>query len=89
MSVSMEVVQGMMAELPKQNAENLATLAKQQFDAFQSLVEGTKTTTGMTDMRGTGRPVSFKSDDGKYGEWKAKLLAYLRVAVSNGVGSSR
>ena len=83
MSVSMEVVQGMMAELPKQNAENLATLAKQQFDAFRSLVEGTKTTTGMTDTRGIGRPVSFKSDEGKYGEWKAKLLAYLRVAVPN------
>ena len=73
----------MMAELQKQNAENSATLAKQQFDAFQSLVQGTKTTKGMTDTRGIGRPVSFKGDEGKYGEWKAKLLAYLRVAVPN------
>ena len=27
--------------------------------------------------------VSFKGDEGKYGEWKAKLLAYLRVDVPN------
>ena len=39
MSVSMEVVQGMMAEMQKQNAENLAT--RQQFDALQLLVQGT------------------------------------------------
>ena len=76
----MEVVQGMMAELQKQNAEHLATSAQQQFDASQSLVQGTKTT---TDTRGIGRPVPFKSDEGKYGEWKAQLLAYLRVAVPN------
>ena len=83
MSVSMEVMQGMMAEMQKQNAENLVTLARQQFDALQLLVQGTKTTSGMTDTRGIGRPVSFKGDEGKYGEWKAKLLAYLRVAVPN------
>ena len=38
MSVSMVVVQGMMADMQKQNAENLATLARQQFDALQLLV---------------------------------------------------
>ena len=64
-----------MAELQTQNAENLATLAKQQFDACQSLVQGTKS--------GIGRPVPFKGDEGKCGEWKAKLSAYLRVAVPN------
>ena len=37
----------------------------------------------MTDTRGIGRRVSFEGDEGKYGEWKAKLLAYLRVAVPN------
>ena len=79
----MEVVQGMMAELHKKNAENVAALAKHQFDAFQSLVQETKTTTGMTDTRGIGRPVPFKGDEGKCGEWKAKLSAYLRVAVPN------
>ena len=62
MSVSMEVVQGVMAEMQKQNAENLATLARQQFDALQLLVQGTKTTSGMTDTRGIGRPVSCKGD---------------------------
>ena len=79
----MEVVQGIIAELQKQNAENLAMLAKRQFDDFQSLVQGTKRTTGMTDTRAIGRPVSFKGDEDKHGEWKAELLAYLRVAVPN------
>ena len=77
MSVSMEVVQGMMAEMQKQHAGNLATLARQQLDALQLLVQGTKTTAGMTDTRGIGRLVSFKGDEGKYGEWKAKLLGVL------------
>ena len=44
-------------------------------------VQGTKTTSGMTDPRDIGRPVSFKGDEGKCGAWKAKLLAFLRVAV--------
>ena len=35
----------------------------------------------MTNTRGIGRPISFEGDEGKYGEWKAKLLAYWRVAV--------
>ena len=48
-----------MADLQKQNVENLA---KQQFDAVRLLL-GTKTTTGaMTDTRGIGRLITFKSE---------------------------
>ena len=64
MSVSMEVVQGMMAEMQKQNAENLSTLARQQFDASQLLVQG------QTRVESAAQYHS-----------RAKLLAYLRVAV--------
>ena len=35
----------------------------------------------MTDSRGIGRPMTFKGDEGKYAEWKAKLLAYIRVSI--------
>ena len=77
MSVSMEVLQGMMAEMQKQNAENLATLARQQFDALQLLVQGTKTTSGMTDTRGIGRPVSFKGDEGQVRRMEGETLGVL------------
>ena len=72
-----------MAEQQKQNAENFATLAKSQFDAFQSFVQGIKTTTGMTDTRAIGRPMLFKGAEGQYGEWETKFLVYLRVPVPN------
>ena len=75
-------LQGMMMGLQKQSANSLATLAKQQFDALQLLVQGTKTSSGaMTDTRDIGRPKTFKGEENKYGELKAKLLAYLRVPV--------
>ena len=35
----------------------------------------------MTDTRGIGRPITFKGEESKYAEWKAKLLAYLRVII--------
>ena len=33
----------------------------------------------MINLRGIGRPIVFKGEESKYSEWKAKLLAYLRV----------
>ena len=36
---------------------------------------------GLTDTRGIGRPVAFKGDELKYAEWKAKLMAYLRIST--------
>ena len=73
----MEEVHGVMAELQKQNAENFKTLTKQQFDTFQSLAQGTKTTTGMTHTRTIGRPMSFTGDEGKDGEWESETLGVL------------
>ena len=61
----------MLMELQRQNMENIAVLMKQ----FQTGVGGG----GMTDSRGIGRPITFKGEESKYAEWKAKLLAYLRV----------
>ena len=83
MAIPMEALQAMMSELQKQNAASLATLAKQQFDALQQLIQGTTKTHGgaMTDTRGIGRPITFKGEEAKYAEWKAKLMAYLRVAA--------
>ena len=91
----MEVVQGMMAEMQKQNAEFFATLARQQFDALQLLVHGTKTTSGMTDTRGIGRPVSKRATrastaNGRRNTWRTCVsLSRTPTRGSNGVGSSR
>ena len=63
MAVSMEALQAMMAELQKQNAANLAALAKQQFDALQTLVAGHHKGEGMTDTRGIGRPITYKREE--------------------------
>ena len=79
----MEALQAMMGELQKQSVANLAALAKQQFDALQTLIQGTTKAHGggMTDTRGIGRPIAFRGEETKYAEWKAKLMAYLRVAT--------
>ena len=61
----------MMMELQRQNMENMAILMKQ--------LQGGGQGSGMTDSRGIGRPIVFRGDESKYAEWKAKLLAYLRV----------
>ena len=61
----------MMMELQRQNMENMAILMKQ--------LQGGGQGGGMTDTRGIGRPIVFRGDESKYAEWKAKLLAYLRV----------
>ena len=75
-------LQAMMAELQKQSAENLATIAKQQYDAMQVLVHGTKIISGgMTDTRGIGRPMTYKGEEDKCSEWKAKLMAYVRISA--------
>ena len=33
----------------------------------------------MVDNRGIGKPSSFRGEEGKYHEWKTKLVAYLKV----------
>ena len=54
---------------------------KQQNDALTELVGSARATSALTDTRGSGRPVVFKGDEGKYTEWKAKLMAYLRIST--------
>jgi hypothetical protein len=70
--VFMEMVSAMLTEMQKMNIENVI-IAK--------LTEGKQGggNNGMTDSRGIGKPVSFKGEENKYAEWKAKLFAYLRV----------
>lgn len=87
--VTVEAMQAMMAHLQEQNANNLATLARQQMEALQAIVARSmraQSTGGMTDTRGIGRPVTFKGDEGKYAEWKAKLNAYLRIMTAESDG---
>jgi len=81
MAVPMEALQAMLSEMQRLSAENLQTIMKQQMEAFNHVLGASRNNAGMmTDSRGIGRPVVFKGDEAKYAEWKAKLLAYLRVS---------
>jgi hypothetical protein len=71
--VTMEMVSAMMAEMQKMNLENMNAIIGKLMEAKHG------GNNGMTDSRGIGKPVSFKGDENKYAEWKAKLLAFLRV----------
>jgi hypothetical protein len=80
--VSMEAVQAMLQQLTEHNNQNMAALAQQQMEALQAIVQGSqRQESGLTDNRGIGRPIVFKGDEARYAEWKAKLMAYLRVTV--------
>ena len=76
----MEALTATMAELHRMNTENMSSLLKANYEAMNQLVGNTKTT-NLTDSRGICRPIMFKGDERKYAEWKAKLMAYLRVAT--------
>ena len=79
--VTMETLQQMMNELYKVNAENIGAIMKQQQDSLNQIVGNVRGNSVLTDTRGIGRPVTFKGDEAKYAEWKAKLLAYLRIST--------
>ena len=79
--VTMETLQQMMNELYKVNAENIGAIMRQQQDSLNQIVGNVRGNSGLTDTRGIGRPVTFKGDEAKYAEWKAKLLAYLRIST--------
>ena len=81
MAVTTEMWQHCMVEVHKMNAENLAQVMKQQNDALTELVGSARGTSSLKGTRGIGRPVVFKEDEGKYTEWKAKLMAYLRIST--------
>ena len=75
MAITMEALQQLVAQMHKLSSDNLVTLMKQQHDALTMLVGNTSGNSVLTDTRGIGRPVVFKVDEGKYAEWKAKLMA--------------
>ena len=81
MSVPVETLAQILSELQRQNAENLNAIMKQQYEALNTIVlqGGARGNGQMTDTRGIGRPITFKGEELKYQEWKAKLTAYLRV----------
>ena len=81
MAVTMEMWQHCLVEMHKMNAENIATVMKQQNDALPKLVGSAHGTSALTDIRGIGRPVVFDGDKGKYTERKAKLMAFLRISM--------
>ena len=81
MAVPVDMLAQLLSELQRQNAENLNQIMKNQHEALTQLMQqGVGRGSGqMTDTRGIGRPITFKGDEHKYQEWKAKLTAYLRV----------
>ena len=76
--MSAEALQQLMSTMQTQNKEQLQELLRQQLEVINTIVQGTARK-GMTDSRGIGRPTTFKGEEGRYKEWKAKLLAYVKV----------
>ena len=65
----------------------MMTLAQQHTDALKEIVNSNTcdgSSGGMTDTS-IGRPLVFKEDEQRYGEWKAKLLAVLLVSSPQAV----
>ena len=79
--VTVEALQTMMTNLQAQAHQNMVTLAQQHLDALKEIVHSNTRggSSGMTDTRGIGRPVVFKGEEQRYGEWKAKLFAFHTV----------
>ena len=80
-AVTAEALQHLLGEMHKMQSEGLANLMKQQNDALAVLVGSGRENSELTDTRGIGRPVALKGDELKYAEWKAKLMAYLRIST--------
>ena len=80
--VTIEALQAMMSGLQEQNRNNMVMLANQHIDALKEIVKASKNnSSGLTDVRGVGRPTTFRGEEEKYCEWKAKLFAYLRMSA--------
>ena len=77
----MEALQHLLGEMHKMQSDSLANLMKQRNDTLAVLVGSGRGNSGLTDTRGIGRPVAFEGDELKYAEWKAKLMAYLRIST--------
>ena len=76
MAVTMEALHVLITEMQRMNMENLNTVVHNMNSGGQQRGGGF-----MTDSRGIGRPITFKGEESKYAEWKAKLLAYIRVSI--------
>ena len=88
MAITLDAVHAIMQSVLEQNNATAAALARQQMEALQQIISRSGSSGGaggvgggLTDPRGIGRPISFKGEEQKYAEWKAKLLAYLVVAL--------
>ena len=77
----LQAVQLMLSQLQTQNMDNMAIFAKQQGDMMLAMMQQSRPQGVMTDTRGVGRPINFKGEERKYPEWKAKLMAFLKVTV--------
>ena len=76
--VSLEAFTAALQQLQTQNAENMSILLRQQSENLSAILNRQNP---MTDSRGIGKPVTLRGEEKKYAEWKAKLVAYLKVAM--------
>ena len=77
----------MMAALQEQNSQNMQLLQKSNMEAVQAIIANVRPQS-LTDSRGIGKPVTFKGEEKKYAEWKAKMMA-SRTATSGSLGQWR
>ena len=79
--MTVETLQTVMTNLQAQAHQNIVTLAQQHMDALKDVVNSNTRGRSSGGMTCIGRAVVFKGDDQRYGEWKAKLFAFLRVST--------
>lgn len=77
------MMQSMMTGLQEQSRQNMEHLAGQQVLALREIIEkvnaGNKRDGG--DVKGIGKPGNFDGKAERFDEWKAKLIAYLRLST--------
>ena len=47
------------------------------------IMQGAKPHSGVMETRGIGKPITFKGEEKKYTEWKAKMLAFPKVNIKS------
>ena len=48
---------------------------------MQAIIATVRPQQSLTDSRGIGKPITFKGEEKKYAEWKAKMMAFLKVSI--------
>jgi hypothetical protein len=66
------------------SAEDFAAMLRAQQEMQRGMLEmiariSQPPAANMVDNRGIGKPSSFRGEEGRYHEWKTKLVAYLKV----------